>query len=130
LQIDRAVIVFSIAAALLWIEHGHRIDIGTSAGAAFAAANAALCPDNDRVPYSTACIEFMGGRAASDRRWRLHAAQDKPDAPDPARLPGPACPPNNENIPYSAACIKFMSGWFWQVAAAEGTVPASLYTPK
>ena len=129
MQLDRAVIVVSFAVAVLWIEHGHRVDIGTPAGPAFAAANAAFCPDNDSVPYSTACILFMDGRAVSDRRWQLHAAQDKPDAPDPAQLSGPACPPNNENIPYSAACIKFMSGWFWQANAAE-TAAASPYTPK
>jgi hypothetical protein len=130
LKFDRAVIVVSIATAVLWIEHGRRIDIGTPADAAVVAPIAANCPDNDNVPYSAACIVFMQGRAASDRhRWR-HAAQPKPDAPEPAAMSGPACPPNNENIPYNAACIKFMSGWFWQANAAESAASVSPYTPN
>ena len=130
LKLDRAVIVVSIATAVLWIEHGRRIDIGTPADSAVVAPIAAHCPDNDNVPYSTACIVFMEGRVASDRdRWR-HAAQLKPDAPDPAAMPGPACPPNNENIPYGAACIRFMSGWFWQANVAENAASVSPYTPN
>lgn len=130
MKLDRAMILASIVVAVLWIEHGHRIDIGTPAGAAIVAPAAALCPDNDNVPYSTACIVFMEGRVASDRRWRQHAARGRSDAPEPAELPGSACPHNNENIPYSAACIKFMSGWFWQANEAESAAAASPYAPR
>jgi hypothetical protein len=129
LKLDRAVIVVSIATAVLWIERGRRIDVGSPADAAVVAPATARCPGNDNVPYSSACIVFMEGRAAPDRdRWR-HAAQRKTGAPEPT-MAGPACPPNNENIPYSAACIKFMSGWFWQANAAESAASVSPYTPN
>jgi len=74
-----AVIVASIAGAVLWIEHGHRIDIEAPAGAAFAAPIAA-CPDNENVPYSADCIVFMQGDVASDIRWRVNAAKTMPAA--------------------------------------------------
>jgi hypothetical protein len=102
----------AIAGALLWIEHGHRIDIETRAGAAFAAPAVAVCPDNENVPYSADCIMFMQGSVVTNH-WRAKAAVS-PNVPVQTNLRGPACPPNNENIPYSADCIKFMSGWFWR----------------
>jgi hypothetical protein len=127
LKLDRAIIAAAVAVTVFWIEQHQRIDIGTPAGAAFAASVAPLCPDHDNVPYSTACIAFMEGSFASDRHRQQQVAQSKPDAPE---LSGPACPPNNENIPYSAACIKFMSGWFWQANEAENAIPASSYAPR
>ena len=130
-KLDLAVIVASIAGAMLWIEHGHRIDIATPTDAAFAVPVGAVCPDNENVPYSVDCIVFMqGGVASSDLRWRANAAGSTPDEPGRDELPGPACPANNENVPYTARCLKFLSGWFWQANAAEGTTPAPAYTPN
>ena len=130
LKLDLGVIVASIVGAMLWIEHGHRIDIGTLAGAAFNGPAAAVCPDNDSIPYGADCIVFMQGGVASERRWRVHAVERTPDVTDAVEVPAPACPANNENIPYSADCIRFMSGWFWQANATERPVAASVDSPK
>lgn len=126
-----AVIAASITGAVLWIEHGHRIDIATPTGAALAASVAA-CPGNDSVPYSTDCIVFMQGSATPDRRGRVHAAERTTDVVAAVELAAPACPANNENVPYSADCIRFMSGWFWQVSAVErpAAVSVSVDAPK
>ena len=125
MKLDLAVIVASVAGAVLWIEHGHRIDLATPTGAAFAAPVATVCPDNDNVPYSADCIVFMQGGAASDLHWPAQTAVSTSVAAGPGETPEPACPSNNENVPYSAACIRFMSGWFWQANAAERAPPAS-----
>jgi hypothetical protein len=130
LKLDVAVIAASIMGAVLWIEHGHRIEIETSTGAAFAAPVAAVCPDNDNVPYSTDCIVFMQGSVAAGRHWRVHAPERTPDAAGAVELAAPACPANNENVPYSANCIRFMSGWFWQANAAEPPAAMSVVAPK
>ena len=130
LKLDLAVIVASIAGAVLWIEHGHRIDIATPTGAAFAAPVAAVCPDHDNVPYSADCIVFMQGSVASDRRRQVHAAESTPSCGGRVKLPAPACPANNENVPYSADCIRFMSGWFWQANATERPVTTAAGAPK
>jgi hypothetical protein len=120
-KLDLAVIVTSITGALLWIEHGHRIDIETPTGAAFTAPVAAVCPDNENVSYSANCIVFMQGDGASDMRWRVNAAgrapAEQPFAPKNIELTavasGAACA-DNDNMPYTARCIAFMTGWFWR----------------
>jgi hypothetical protein len=112
-KLSRAVIILAIAVAVLWIEHGRRIDIDASASGLFVTpAAAAACPDSESVPYPADCIAFMLGSAApSDGRAQAKAAET-PGQDDPRSA---ACPSNNENVPYSAACIRFMSGWFWRV---------------
>ena len=67
-KLDLAVIVASIAGTLVWMEHAHRIvtDAPTPAERDVLAA-AAACPDNENVPYSKTCIDFMqGGSVATD----------------------------------------------------------------
>jgi hypothetical protein len=116
LRLDRALIVAVIAGALLWIEHGHRVNTETPAGTAFAATAGAACPDNENVPYSTDCITFMQGGVASGLSNQAQAKSStsaRLDASGPADLRGPACP-SSENVPYSANCIRFMTGWFWR----------------
>jgi hypothetical protein len=129
-----AVLVASIAGAVLLIEHGHRIDIATSTGVAFAAPVVAACPENENRPPSADCIVFMQGAVASGARAGVSAAANAPaapaDAPDSAEPPGPACPHNNENVPYSAKCLRFLSGWFWRANPAEGAAAASAYAPQ
>ena len=136
-KLDLAMIVASIAGAVLWIEHGHQIftDAPTHTDLSSLAA-AAVCPDSDNIPYSASCIAFMQGGVASDMRGRvgaeekMAAAQSSPkhvELISPAL--GAACP-DNENTPYSASCIAYLTGWFWQPNAAEGTAPASAYTPN
>jgi hypothetical protein len=108
------VIFASVAAALLWIEHGQRIvtDAPTPTElAALAAARA--CPDSENVPYSENCIAFMqGDRVTPTPRWRVKVVETAPlSASDPH---APACPSKSDNVPYTANCIRFMSGWFWR----------------
>jgi hypothetical protein len=109
-RLDVAVIVAAVAAAVLWIEHGHRVDIGTPADAAYSSAGA-VCPDNENVPYGADCIRFMQGPEAPEARPRVEVAIAPTDLPAAA---GPPCPAN-ENVPYTTRCIKFMSGWFWRL---------------
>jgi hypothetical protein len=110
-------IAAGVAAALLWIEHDHRILIGTPSVEAASQA-AAICPENDSVPFSADCIAFIEGTPPPDMRDRPRAAARTL----PARSGGHAhavsqtspCPASNENTPYSADCIAFLSGWYWQ----------------
>ena len=107
-----------VAAAVLWIEHGNRVDSDIPVGAANAASAGSVCPDSENVPYSADCIAFMQGDVASAVRasWR-EPAKNLPVTPTQAvgsaEASGSPCP-NNENTPYSANCIRFLSGWFWQ----------------
>jgi hypothetical protein len=114
-------IAAAIAAAMIWVEHGHRVDIVTSSPPEVAG-RAAACPENESVPHSADCFMFIQGGIAPDARSRLNASglnasesvrEVSLDAPG-HEPPRPPCPPNNENVPYSASCLRFMSGWFWQ----------------
>jgi hypothetical protein len=124
LKLGRAVIVGAIAAAALWIEHGHRTvtDAPTSTELeALAAARA--CPDSENMPYTARCLAFLegSGASASGMHWRPGAAEsasaDRPAAPKNVELSAvasqPACA-DNDTVPYTANCIAFMTGWFWR----------------
>jgi len=116
-KLDLAVVA-AVAVGLLWIEHEHRIFIGTPAAAEAGAPSA--CPDKDSVPFDAACIAFIGG-GVDNVRPSVEAA---PDGQARGDSHTPACPPSNENAPYSARCIKFLSGWFWQ-ALPSANQPAT-----
>jgi hypothetical protein len=112
------VIAALAAAAVLWIEHGNRIDSEAPLGAAKAAPAGTVCPDSENVPYSADCIAFMQGDVAPGVRVSLqeparNLASLPTQALPSADLSGAPCP-SNENVPYSANCIRFLSGWFWQ----------------
>jgi hypothetical protein len=128
-RLDRAAIIASIAGAVLWIEHGHSIDIETPTGAAFAAPVARMCPESENVPYSADCIAFMDGDNASNVVIRVNAERRIPAVsahrPDSAESAGPACPANNENVPYSADCLRFLSGWFWRPHVPDSAAPVA-----
>ena len=136
-KLDLAMIIASIAGAVLWIEHRHQIFTDAPMPTELSSlAAAAACPDSENIPYNANCIAFMQGGVASDIRGRVNAeekvaaAQSLPkhiELISPAL--GAACP-DNENTPYSANCIAYLTGWFWQPNAAEGTAPASAYTPN
>jgi hypothetical protein len=102
-----------MAAALLRIEHGHRIVIGTPA----AAPAASVCPATDDVPFSADCLKFIDGGVSPDRHARLTVVAVSPDAHADPHVT--ACPASNENAPYSAGCIKFLSGPDWQANPAD-----------
>jgi hypothetical protein len=122
-RFDRTVIVGAVLAAVVWIEHGHRIDIGTPSAAAFSAALAARCPDNENVPYSSDCIVFMQGETGSDVRPRAIVPRSVSGTASQVvasmQPPNGWCPPHNENAPYSANCLQFLSGWYWHANAGE-----------
>jgi hypothetical protein len=61
-KLDLAIVAV-VAGGLLWIEHDHRIVIGSPEAAP---PTASVCPDSDSVPFSAACIAFIdGGRPAN-----------------------------------------------------------------
>src|SRR5437899_2656452 len=107
------VIFASIAAAVLWIEHGQHVVADAPTPTELAARAAArACPDSESVPYSENCIAFMQGDRVSPQRWQASVVEST--TVTLTEVPGPACPANNENVPYSATCIRFMSGWSWR----------------
>jgi hypothetical protein len=55
------IVLAAIMLGLVWIEHEHRVVIGSSAAAETASLTASACPDNDSVPFSADCIAFIGG---------------------------------------------------------------------
>jgi hypothetical protein len=115
-KLDLALVML-VAGGMLWVEHAHRISIGTAAAAAVAPPAASVCPDTDDVPFSADCIAFIDGGGSSADGLSVRAVGSAV-APSPAaqRLDGsrvPACPVSNENGPYSANCITFLSGWYW-----------------
>src|SRR5271157_2305051 len=102
---------------MLWVEHEHRISIGTAAAAAVAPPAASVCSETDDVPFSADCIAFIDGSVSADVRLAVsavgHAVAPSPAAQRPEGSRVPACPVSNENGPYSANCITFLSGWYW-----------------
>jgi hypothetical protein len=107
-----------IAVGLLWIEHEHRVIIGTPAAAEGAPPAASVCPASDDVPFSADCIAFIGGGASLYGHGRTSAAAGAsavtPDAERHGDPHGPPCPASNEDAPYTARCLRFLSGWYWQ----------------
>ena len=59
---DRLVLLAIAVAAVLWIEHGNRIEIEPPQ-----AADYRPCADTDAMPYSARCIEFMMGSRRDGR---------------------------------------------------------------
>ena len=102
---------------MFWIEHEHRISIGTPAAAEVAPSAVPACPETDDVPLGAECMAFIDGGGASDMRSPARAGgravAPLPGAQQPKLSRAPACPASNENGPYSANCITFLSGWYW-----------------
>ena len=73
----------AIAGGVLWVEHAHRITIEASAPAEFAGRDAAICPENESVPFSPDCLAFIQGGAESDFRRPAIAPDAAPaDSPE------------------------------------------------
>jgi len=115
----RVAIAVAVAGGMLWIEHSHRISIALPSAVESIDPAAAVCPENDSVPFSAACMAIIAS-AGSDVRAATGEAASGPSVPADVSvrvgMSGPACPPNNENRPYSAKCLRFLSGWFWQAS--------------
>jgi hypothetical protein len=77
------VIVAAAAGGLLWIEHAQRIRIELPAPAEIAARDAAICPENESVPFSADCMTFIQGAAGPATRPRVGAVDGAPaDSPE------------------------------------------------
>jgi len=115
-KVDVALFAAMAFGALL-IENGHRIAIVAPEPVERAAQQpAAACPDNDKVPYSTECLNFMKGATELGMRWRIRAepqlAVPQTNRPVPLERPvtsATACP-MNDSVPYSSRCIAFLNG--------------------
>jgi hypothetical protein len=114
-KLDLAIVAV-VAAGILWIEHEHRIFIGTPAAAEVAGPAASACPETDSVPFSADCLAFIDRGPAPEVRARVGMAgtAGRSIAASRHAEQAGACPPSNENAPYSASCIRFLSGWYWQ----------------
>jgi hypothetical protein len=71
-----------VAIGALWLEHEHRLVIDAPAQSDL---TPAACPDNDNVPYSAKCLEFLKGATATGMRWRVNATDEAVAAPSPSR---------------------------------------------
>jgi hypothetical protein len=102
---------------LLWIEHGHRVVIGSRAAADVSAPLAQACSDETSARDAN-CVAFADDDGSLGLRPReTLAASSSSASDDRVRRRGrtaAACPESNENGPYSADCLRFISGWFFQ----------------
>jgi hypothetical protein len=77
------VILAAAVGGVLWIEHANRIQIETQTPVELAGANAAICPENESVPFSADCMMFIQGGAAPDLARRPNAADGAlPESPE------------------------------------------------
>jgi hypothetical protein len=67
-------ILAAAVGGVLWIEHAHRIMIETSTPVEVAGHIAAVCPENESVPFSADCMMFIQGGVGPDVHLRLGAA--------------------------------------------------------
>ena len=59
------VILAAAVGGMLWIEHANRIRIEPPMPAEVAVRNAAVCPENESVPFSADCMKFIQGGVGS-----------------------------------------------------------------
>lgn len=115
-KVDVALFAAMALGALL-IENGHRIAIVAPEPVERAAQlPASACPDNDKVPYSNECLNYMKGATELGMRWRIRAEPQltvpQTNKPLPIERPltsASACP-MNDSVPYSSRCIAFLNG--------------------
>jgi hypothetical protein len=81
----RSLAIFAAAAgAVLWVEHANRIKIETPTSVEAAERTTAVCPENESVPFSAACMLFIQGGLGANAP-RLNAldgmSADSPELP-------------------------------------------------
>jgi hypothetical protein len=76
------VVLAAAAGGVLWIEHAHRIRIETSTPVEVAGRNAAVCPENESVPFSADCMMFIQGGVGSDVHLRVAAPEASAESPE------------------------------------------------
>jgi hypothetical protein len=67
-------ILAAAVGGVLWIEHAQRIRIEISTPAEVPGRNAAICPENESVPFSADCMMFIQGGVRPDVHLRANAA--------------------------------------------------------
>ena len=68
-------VVLAVAVGgVLWIEHAQRVRIEISTPTEVAGRNAAICPENESVPFSVGCMMFIQGDVGSAVDLRATAA--------------------------------------------------------
>lgn len=103
----------AIAAAVIWIEHGHRTDIEMSRHA-LATSVGGVCPSNENDPYTADCISFMQGTGSSEDRRQSRSAEGVPaDVNSSADMGINLTCPSSDSVPYSPNCIRYLSGRIW-----------------
>jgi hypothetical protein len=75
-------ILAAAVGGVLWIEHAQRIRIEVATPAEVAGRDAAICPENESVPFSADCMMFIQGGVGLEVDLRAHAA-DGPPAESP-----------------------------------------------
>jgi hypothetical protein len=113
------VFVLAVTGGALWIEHGHRVVIDAPAAAELQTRTAAAaCPENDTLPYSSRCLEFLNVPTEVTPRVRAVLWTKKDVQPEPC--------PDNDKVPYSASCIAFLKGVgrSWQPPEPPSSTPA------
>ena len=95
LRLNVAMMLVAVAGSALWVEQRHRVVI--DAPAAEMPLRSAACPDNDNVPYSEACLEYLNAKPAP-----------RPQVVASMAMPAPC--PASDHLPYSPGCIAFMKG--------------------
>jgi hypothetical protein len=77
------VVVAVAVGGVLWIEHAQRVRIEISTPAEIAGRNAAICPENESVPFSADCMMFIQSGVGSDVHLRPSAGDGAlPDSPE------------------------------------------------
>jgi hypothetical protein len=109
-KFDLALVAIA-AAGLIWIEHSHRVAIGSLAVAEAPAPAASVCPKTDDAPFSPECIKFIGGGVLPviDRRPPAAPAVLSARVEGRAGLRTPPCPPRNESAPDGDSCFRYPS---------------------
>jgi hypothetical protein len=106
-KLDLALVAVA-AAGLIWIEHNHRVVIGSLAAVEAAPPAASVCPKTDDIPFSPECIKFIGGGASPDIAPQPPAASAILFAriERGAETRTPPCPSRDESAPDGDSCFR------------------------
>jgi hypothetical protein len=101
-KLDVVVVLAAIAGGTFWIERDHRVVIDAPTAADIASSAAAVCPDNDTVPYNASCLDYLKVAAAAPRLQVTSQAVASPATPA-------ACP-DNDKQPSRQSCLEYLKG--------------------
>jgi hypothetical protein len=102
-KLDLALVAVA-AASLIWIEHSHRVVIGSLIAAEAVTPAASVCPKTDDAPFSAECIKFIGGGIAGPRAAPATLSAGVERRTELRTL----CPPS-ESAPDGDSCFRYPS---------------------